>query len=350
MKKQDIYYKIFLSLSSFSRGLVDAFSLVMLYQKGYSVREIFIFIFITYLVGIFASYVSICFYKRVMLVISNIVYGICFMYLSCISYSFMHLIFLGILFSFSHYSYHTIRHYYAFKMLKDRNNTGGIVSMMYLSSSVSALIGGYLLQYCSFSLVSIILFVMLFISCFFIYYCYDDYVCWKLDIKMVHIDKRKILFSVLEQFKVLFMEIQPLFIYLYISDNYSYIGIVRVIMNIASLLVIYYLGKNISLKRFFLVTIFLGIILSFKIWIRQDIIMFFLVFLEGIFVKLYEIVSLKNLYDYGDNNINGYLFVEEVIFLISKCFVILFCIIFHINFIILLYMFIMFIIFSGFFV
>ena len=350
MKKKDIYYKIFLFLSSFSRGLVDVFSLVVLYQKGYSVRDIFLFLLITYVGGIFFSYVSICFYKRVMLVISNIVYGICFIYLSCISYSFMHLIFLGILFSFSHYSYHTIRHYYAFKMLDSRKNTGSIVFFMYLGSSVSSLVGGYLLQYCSLAFVSVILFIMLFIACFFIYYCHDDCVCWRLNIKRVHIEKRKVIFSALEQFKVLFMEIQPLFIYLYISDNYSYIGIVRVIMNIASLLVIYYVSKNISRGKFFYVTIFLGGILFLKIWVRQEFLLFFIVFLEGIFVKLYEMVSLGNLYDYREKHFREYLFLEEVIFLVSKFIVILFCLLFSVNFIFLLFIFIVFIIFSGFFV
>ena len=46
--------------------------------------------------------------------------------------------------------------------------------------------------------------------------------------------------------------------------------------------------------------------------------MFLVAVIEGILVKVYERFSLVNLYDIGNNSINRYLMVEELIFFGSK--------------------------------
>ena len=45
-KKNSFYYHLFLFFSSFTRGLIEVFSLVLLYQKGYSVHALYFFLFL----------------------------------------------------------------------------------------------------------------------------------------------------------------------------------------------------------------------------------------------------------------------------------------------------------------
>ena len=72
-------------------------------------------------------------------------------------------------------------------------------------------------------------------------------------------------------------------------------------------------------------------------------------FLEGIFVKIYERYSLENLYDYGDNCILKYLLVEEVIFFSVKSFIILLYWLFNLDFIVIMYINVLGVVVSGFF-
>ena len=70
--------KVFLFLSTFTRGLVEVFSLVLLYQKGFSVDEIMISLFFMYSIGILVNYVSLKMNFVIVLIISSLLYGISF--------------------------------------------------------------------------------------------------------------------------------------------------------------------------------------------------------------------------------------------------------------------------------
>ena len=51
MKKEHTYH-LFLLLSTFTRGLVETFSLVLLYKKGFIIEEILFFLLMMYVIGI----------------------------------------------------------------------------------------------------------------------------------------------------------------------------------------------------------------------------------------------------------------------------------------------------------
>ena len=58
-------YNIFLFLSTFTRGLVEVFSLVLLYKKGYSLDNLIFFLFLMYSLGILVNYISLKIYYKV---------------------------------------------------------------------------------------------------------------------------------------------------------------------------------------------------------------------------------------------------------------------------------------------
>lgn len=352
MMKKSWYYHLFLFLSTFTRGLVEVFSLVLLYQKGFSVDQIMISLFFMYSIGILVNYVSLKMNFVIVLIISSLLYGISFLYLSFMEVSLFSLFLLSFLLASSNYSNHSIRHLLALYVLREEeNSTRNIVVMMYLGIIFASLLGMFLITHLSIIVTSIIVFVFSFLSIMPVFKLSSFIkVKSKKVRKRVVIDKRKVLFSIFEQFKVLFLEVQPLFLYLYVGKSVSYVGIFHVIVNIASLVVVYFISKRIKKEHFKYYCFLLGMIFLLKQQIQSSIFLLGIAFLEGVFVKIYESVSLDNLYDFGSNSILNYLMVEEFIFFISKSIIMLFFVLFHFDLRLMMYICIVGIVISGFFI
>lgn len=350
MKNQKTY-NIFLFLSTFTRGLVETFSLVLLYKKGYQLENLFLFLFLMYSVGIFVNYLSLKLYYKTILIVSSIIYGISFIYLSLMNNNLVSLIILAILLAFGNYSYHVIRHYLALTMIKTKErNTNKIIIITYLGVISASLIGMYLLNKLPLTITSIIIFILSFISLLPILKQKEITIPKIPKDQKIIIPKNKIIFNILEQFKVIFLELQPLFLYIYIDNSIYYVGIFNIITNIASLIVIYYLSKKINSKYFKYYCLILGLIFILKLNIKSGIFLLFLAFVEGIFVKIYENISLANLYNYHNNNIEKYLLKEELIFFITKSLIMLIYLSLNLNIYIIMYINVIGVILSGFFI
>lgn len=121
--KNNKTYNIFLFLSTLTRSLVNVFSLVLLYKKGYTINNLLFFLLIMYFSGILVNYFTLKMYYKVVLIISSIIYGLSFIYLSFINKSIISLSILAILLAIGNYSYHTMRHFLALTMLKKKVKT-----------------------------------------------------------------------------------------------------------------------------------------------------------------------------------------------------------------------------------
>lgn len=342
MKKNAIYH-LFLLLSTFTRGLVETFSLVLLYKKGFIVEEILLFLLIMYILGILINYVSLKLNLKIVLIISSIFFSTSYLYLSNNDIS---LFILAITLSLSNYSYHSIRHYLALIMLT-KKDTRLLINIMNLGMILSSIVGVLIISKLSLITVSIILLILTIITIFPI-------ITLKINEKLstnkkIIISKRKIIFNILEQFKVIFIELQPLFLYLYINDSIIYVGIFNIIISIASLIVVYFILNKLKLGSFKYITLLLGIVLLFKINITSSVLLLFIAFLEGILIKLYDNYSLSYLYDIKDIPIKKYLIIEETIFFVSKSIIMLFFIGFKLNLKLILLICILGIILSGLF-
>ena len=121
-------------------------------------------------------------------------------------------------------------------------------------------------------------------------------------------------------------------------------------MNLASLIVIYFLVKRFQKKYFRFICLLLGFVFLFKLNLRSEIFLLGLAFFEGVFVKLYENVSLGNLYEIENNSIREYLIIEEFIFFGVKSLIMLVVLMFRFNIYVVLYISIIGMICSGFFI
>ena len=165
----------------------------------------------------------------------------------------------------------------------------------------------------------------------------------------VKIDRNRKNFFILEQSKVLFLLIQPLYLYLYITNDIKYIGIFNIINSIASIIIIYYIVRKINVNKYFKYTnILLIIVLVIKLNIVNKYLTLLIAFFEGLLIKIYEIVSMKNLYQLKIDNIKSYLIKVEVIFCLTRSVFMLVSFLFINDIKIILYILLVFIFLSSF--
>lgn len=350
--KKNISYHLFLFLFTFTRGLVEIFSLVLLHQKGFSLNQLYLFLFVMYSFGVLVNYLSLKIHYKIVLGGSSLLYGISFIYLSSLSIKTSSLVLLAFILAGSNYSYHVIRHYLAFYMLDMKKaKTNFIVTITYIGIILSSIAGIFLIDYLPLHITGIII-LILSLGGLLLIRKFPTSLKEKEDTSSegIQISKRKVIFNILEQFKVVFLELQPLYLSLYVSNQISYVGIFNIVLNIASLIVVYFFLNKFRKFSFIYVTLMLGVVFVLKLNMESERWLLLLAFFEGVFVKVYENVSLDNLYDIGRNNVRKYLLVEELIFFVTKSLIILPLWLFNMDIKIFMYVCILGIVGSGFFI
>lgn len=350
----NIKYNIFLLISTLSRNLVEVFNIALLYKLKYSIKEIFLYYTIFFLIAIIVNIITIYLTNYIktkyILIFSNILFCFSYYYLNNMNHNIKNLIIFAIISSFSAYTYHAIRHYYA---LKHSNNTnkqiGNIAIFSFLGIIISSYLGPYLTEKYNFSITIIIIFILSLISIIPLLLIKDDKVLEQ--IIKIKLNKNRKMFFIFEQSKVLFLLIQPLFLYLYISKNLKYIGIFNVVNCIASIIVIYFIVRKFNINKYFkYINILLIIILILKLNIINKYLILIIAFFEGIFIKIYEIASMKNLYQVKKDNIKSYLIKVEIIFCFTRFIFMLISFIFIKDIKTILYILLIFIFISGFYI
>lgn len=351
MNSSHLKYYLFLLLSTFTRGLVEVFSLVVLYKKGFSISNIFFFLFIMYLSGIFVNYIALKINAKVVLFLSSILYGISYIYISIMENTSIYLILLAVLLAISNYSYHVVRHLlYCLLLNKDKRDTNKIIIINYIGIILSSLLGIILFKKLNLIIISIILFCLSILSILpIIRINLGKNEKEKISIFKIKIEKKKALFQMFEQFKVLFLEVQPLYVYIKVNSSISYIGIFNIVVNVASFLVILLISKRLNKNYFKYSCVGMCLVFFLKLNTRGELYLLFLAFFEGIFIKIYENFSLRYLYDVEVADIKSYLWKEEFIFFSTKSFIMFIVCIFNISIYNLLFLCIIGIFISNFF-
>lgn len=318
MKKLTLY-NIFLFLSNISRNIVEIFSFVYLYQKGYKIKNILLFYSIYYLVGVFISYITVyltkCIRRKVLLIISGLLYGVSFYYLSVMSMTNYNLVILSIILSTSSFIYHTIRHYYAMNLVDkvEDKKIASILISAYLPIIFSSILGSYIVDKYSILVSSIIVIILSVISIIPLIFIKDDITNNKIEYSKIN--SNKLVFFVLEQFKVIFLLLEPIYLYLYVKKSLNYVGTFNILICISSIIYLYYIAHRININKYFkYINIIFCLVLLLKLNITNKYILLVVALLEGLGIKSFELTSNKNIYNIENSNINGYLITCELIF------------------------------------
>ncbi len=329
--KKLTFYNIFLFLSNISRNIVEIFSFVYLYQKGYKIKNILLFYSIYYLVGVFISYITVyltkCIRRKVLLIISGLLYGVSFYYLSVMSMTNYNLVILSIILSTSSFIYHTIRHYYAMNLVDkvEDKKIASILISAYLPIIFSSILGSYIVDKYSILVSSIIVIILSVISIIPLIFIRDDITNNKIEYSKIN--SNKLVFFILEQFKVIFLLLEPIYLYLYVKKSLNYVGTFNILIGISSIIYLYYIAHRININKYFkYINIIFCLVLLLKLNITNKYILLVVALLEGLGIKSFELTSNKNIYNIENSNINGYLITCELIFCFLRSII---CLIFY---------------------
>lgn len=346
-------YNIFILLSTLSRNIPEIYSAVLLYKMDYSLKDILLFFAVLYFIGALTSTITIYLLNKIkpkyILIISSIIFSSSFYYMSIMPKNNKSLLIFSIIYSIGSYTYHTLRHYYAIKALEEnkKENIGNILIFTNIAIILSSLLGGYIQS--KLSTLYLALFVALLSIISFIPLFKFETNTQKEKIKYPKIEKNKIKFFILEQAKVINLSLEPLYLYLFINNKITYVGVYNVILGISSCIFIYFFTRRVNDKKYFkYLNIIFCLFLLLKLNIYNKYLILIIGLFEGLGIKMFEIVSSENIYNIKKNtNIRGYLLLVELIFCITRS---IFCLIgYLINDIkIILYLTIVLIFFIGF--
>lgn len=301
-------YNIYIFLSTFTRNIIDIYSVIYLYQKGFSIKSIISIYAINYFLGIFISDLSIRLgnihgYKYI-LILSSIITSTTFYILNKTQSIYIISIFL----SLSMFTYHPIKHYYGLKVLKEEREIGIVLIYTYLASLISSYLAIKKINLVYLTIISIIgIIPALFIE-------------KEKKTTIAHlpkIPKEKINFFIFDQFKIIFILLEPLYLYI-ISNNLTYVGIFNIILTISSIICIKLFTKKINLKKSYkYLNLIFTFILLIKINTSNKIILLVTAFFEGIGIRLNELVSNTNLYSHQEFP-ESYIITSEKIFCLTR--------------------------------
>ena len=301
-------YNIYIFISTFVRNIIDVYSVIYLYQKGISIKEIISIYAITYFLGFFISYLSITIGNKVgykyILILSSIVTSITFY----IMHNSHNIYLISLFLSLSMFTYHPIRHYYGITLLKYKKEIGNTLIFTYIAQLLSSYIAISNMKLIYLIILSIIgIFPALFIK-------KEKQEVIKLSKK---ISNSKLKFFFFDQFKIVFILLEPLYLYL-ISNKISYVGMFNIILTISSIICIYLLTNKINVhKNYKYINILFTIVLILKLNIHNKTLLLLIAFFEGIGIKTNELVSTMNLYNIKEPNA-GYIITSERVFCITR--------------------------------
>ena len=307
MKNIKNYY-IYIFISTITRNIIDIYSVVYLYKLGFTIKNIIYIYTIVYFLGIFLSELSLTIGNKIgykyILIASSIITSLTFL---IIRYDY-NLYLIALFLSLSIFTYHPIKHYYGLCFLKNKKEIGNTLILIYIAYLLASIIALNDLKIIYLVIISIIgIIPVLFIK--------KEHPPKIIPCQKIH--KQKLNYFIFDQFKIIFILLEPLYLYL-ISSNLSYVGIFNIILTISSIIYVYLLSNKIDItKRYKTINILFTIILILKINILNKNLLLIIAFLEGIGIKTNELVSTMNLYSYHTNSI-GYLILSEKIFCIVR--------------------------------
>ena len=329
------FYNIYMFISTFTRNIIDLYSVVYLYKLYPSIKTIIGIYSLIYFLGLFISYLSIKLGNKVgykyILIFSSIITSITFVVLN--NAKIINTYIVSILLSLSIFTYHPLKHYYGITLLNEKEKLGISLILIYLASFFSS----YFVIKDIKSIILIIITIIGIIPTLLI----EKNIPKKIEYPK-NILPSKIQFFIFDQFRILFLLLEPLYLYI-ISKTISYVGVFNIIITISSIIYLYFItnNKNINIKKYYCyLNILFVIFLLLKLNITNKIILLIIAFFEGIGIKTNELISTMNLYKIKNLKLSekeGYLIISEIIFCSTRAIILFIFYLFNVNLVIMMY-------------
>ena len=262
--KNSKLFNSYVFLTTFSRNLLEVFVGTILYKLGFTLKEV---IFYYLLVNIFSfilaipcTHISKKYSNKFLSILGIISFLLLQLVLNLIKKKMIYLYITAFLFALYRRAYWIARRYYTMQILVDKNNIASNYSIIAIINQlgviVSAYFGSILLQFFSIKIITLISIILLTISILLLYMIKFEYE--KNDVKINLFEtikctpKSSMINIACYEMQNIIKFLFPLYLIIYVKDTYTTIGIVNLMVNIASLIFTYIYGKVINKKRNFL--------------------------------------------------------------------------------------------------
>ena len=319
-------YNIFTFVTTFAKLLIEVFIPLILYNMNFTIKEIILFLIIKHaLCTIFLPITKLIIKKKsttFLMIISSILFTLSYIYLNFLTKNLFKLLIFTTLLSMYLTFYWVGRHTYALSIIEDKkatDNTSLYTIFTILGGLFSTYIGSILIEKTSYLFLSIIVLFLMLISIIPLTKIKSKKETN--EIKLINIitsfPKRNYIFTFLDQLRFVLVTIFPLYIYLNINKSYKYIGIINIVSGLGSIIYIYILKKLMDKnKRDYLSSslLYLAITYTLKLLTKNNIIFLIIVFFEGIFRSVVDLITLRNTYVYSKNytRLNYTIFTEGI--------------------------------------
>lgn len=319
-------YNIFVFITTFAKLLIEVFIPLILYNMNFTIKEIILFLIIKHaLCTIFLPITKLVIKKTsttFLMIISSILFTLSYIYLNFLTKNILKLLIFTTLLSMYLTFYWVGRHTYALSIIEDKKATDNVsiyTIFTILGGLFSTYIGSILIEKTSYLFLSIIVLFLMLISIIPLTKIKSKKETN--EIKLITIitsfPKRNYIFTFLDQLRFVLVTIFPLYIYLNINKSYKYIGIINIISGLGSIIYIYILKKLMDKNKSDYLSsslLYLAITYTLKLLTNNNIIFLIIVFFEGIYRSVVDLITLRNTYAYSKNytRLNYTIFTEGI--------------------------------------
>lgn len=319
-------YNIFVFITTFAKLLIEVFIHLILYNMNFTIKEIILFLIIKHaLCTIFLPITKLVIKKTsttFLMIISSILFTLSYIYLNFLTKNILKLLIFTTLLSMYLTFYWVGRHTYALSIIEDKKATDNVsiyTIFTILGGLFSTYIGSILIEKTSYLILSIIVLFLMLIS--IIPLTKIKTKKETNEIKLITIitsfPKRNYIFTFLDQLRFILVTIFPLYIYLNINKSYKYIGVINIVSGLGSIIYIYILKKLMDKNKSDYLSsslLYLAITYTLKLLTNNNIIFLIIVFFEGIYRSVVDLITLRNTYAYSKNytRLNYTIFTEGI--------------------------------------
>ncbi len=334
--KDIIYSKIYILLSSIAKSLLSTFNCIYFYNEGFSVTEIVIWLLVVYICYvIYQPFIIRYSYKlsnKINIVISLLFFLGTYLQLIFFLNTVTDLVINAILFSVYSCLYWNINHTLGFKTLTDKKigrKVGILIIIGQIAEIVASLVSAFILDYFSIIPLFITSSILMIISTIYIFKLKEKRRVKSKDTIITYfktIPKTTLFHIFLKESSTVMSKLFSLYLFIYVSNTYSFAGVANFFLGIAGIIFTYFLSKKIDEKResyLLLCVILICAVYLLKINITTEVVLV-IVFIEGFIKQFYKVVTSNNYYLLGNNlNKMTYICGNEVFVNISRIIIIL---------------------------
>lgn len=327
-KKNREKFNIYIFLSTFARSLIEVFIGTILYKAGYELKEVMFYYLMVNVFSVLLVYPCILLLKKhcykIMIFLEIISFFMLQVLLNSVRINSIFLIIIAFLFALYRRIYWMSRRFYNLEVI-EKENVAKDYSIISILNQIALLLSGYIgaimLEFVDIKILTVLSTLLFLISSIFMFQIEEtknDNV--KLELKVTFknlLNPEMITYGCYELLNVIKFLI-PLYLVIHVSNTYTIIGIVNLIVNLATIIFTYIYGRIINKEKNYLKLSIVIVLMIYMLKINTSGGLLMLVsFLEGLGVKMYEqsvqkvflVISKKH--DYY-NSIFLYEFVQNV--------------------------------------